>query len=154
MSFTDATGNHYLVFRLEVIRKYVEETRTKGPGGTRTRETRCEETIEAEWDLRETKDEDPWGIKRNRLISWLVLYCGSETFRRGDYKPLLKYLGERDDRFSKYSPGEYHVVSAELVRRRDQDLFEILRQTDEYKKAKAENDKALERRLQQESGLQ
>ena len=154
MSFADATGNHYLVFQLEVIRKYVEVTRAKGPSGTCTRETQCEETIEAEWDLRETEDEDVWGIKRNHFISWLVLYCGSESFVKKDYNPLLKFLGERDDRFSKYSPGEYHVVSAELVRRRDQDLFEILRQTDEYKKAKDLNDKALERRRQQESGLQ
>ena len=154
MSFTDATGKHFLAFELKVIRKYVEETRTKGPSGTRTRETRCEETVGAEWDLRKTKEEDVWGIKRNNLISWLLLYCGSESFVRKDYKPLLKFLGERDDRFSKYSPGEYHVVSAELIRRRDQDLAEILRQTEEYKEAKAENDRALESRRQKESGLQ
>ena len=154
MSFADATGKHYLVLELEVIRNYVEVTRTEGPSGTRTSETQCEETIKAEWDLRETEAEDVWGIKRNHLISWLVLYCGSETFRKGDYKPLLKYLGEKDRRFSRYSPGEYHVVSAKLVRRRDQDLVEILRQTEEYKKAKALNDRSLERRRQQESGLQ
>ena len=146
MSFTDATGNHYLVLEFEVIRKYNEVTRTEGPSGTRTRETQCEEIVKAEWDLRETEEESYLGKKINPIISWLILYCGSETFRRGDYKPLLEYLGEKDGRFSKYSPGEYHVVSAKLVRRRDQDLIEILRQSDEYKKAKALNDKALERR--------
>ena len=150
MSFTDATGNHYLVLELKVIRNYVKVTRTEGPNGTCVSEKQCEETIEAEWDLRETEEESYLGKKINLVISWLVLYCGSETFMRGDYKPLLKYLGEKDRRFSRYSPGEYHVVSAKLVRRRDQDLIEILRQTEEYKKAKALNDKALKRRQRDE----
>ena len=128
MSFTDATGNHYLAFELKLSHRY------------KTGETQHEELIEAEWDLRKKLE-----IQKKNIVNWLILYCGSENFRNRDYKPLLEFLGEKDERFTKYLVGEYHVVSAKLVRRRDQDLIDILRQTDEYKEAKALNDKALER---------